>query len=210
MKKTILITLAAAFTALALTACATGDAEGGATGGGSPSATPTSSSDLQGGTQPTTKLPVVAFPDSEELASWCPLDVEAVHLHQLEATVSSAVVCSTSMGADGMMTTTVSTVSGGLDQLLAAYAVPNAPVDPSVLCTLQIEDPLLVWLTYPGERSYPVYAPVSPCGFPTDEAKAAFSALELTAVASFTETSTGVTTTDIGLGAPAAAAKETT
>jgi len=202
VKKTVLLAATVLLTALSLTACSSvGDA---------PAATPTSSGDLQGGTQPVSTVPIVEFPDSDELAAWCPLDVEAVHLHQLETTVQSAAVCSTSLGSDGFTTTTVSAVSGTLDELLAAYAEPNAAVDPSVVCTLQIEDPLLVWLTYPGERSYPVYAPVGPCGFPTDEAKAAFSALELTPVVSFMETPTGVTTTDIGLGTPGAPAKETT
>ncbi|WP_157439155.1 hypothetical protein [Agreia sp. Leaf244] len=206
MKRPVLLALAVA-AMLALTSCAgSGDSSTP-----TPTPTPTSSADdIQGGTQPTSKVPLAAFPDSEELASWCPLDVEAVHLHQLTATVSSAAVCSTELGDDGFATTTVSSVSGGLDELLAAYAVPNAPVDPTVICTLQLEDPLLVWLTYPGERSYPVYAPVGPCGFPTDEAKAAYTALELTPVVSFTQTDSGVTTTDIGLGAPGAPAKETT
>ena len=203
MKRPALLALAAVAVMFAFTACASS--------GGSAAPTPSSSpDDIQGGTQPTSRVPLTAFPDSEELAAWCPLDVEAVHLHQLTATVSSAAVCSTELGDDGFATTTVSSVSGGLDELVAAYAAPNAPVDPTVVCTLQLEDPLLVWLTYPGERSYPVYAPVGPCGFPTDEAKAAYTALELTPVVSFTQTATGVTTTDIGLGAPGAPAKETT
>lgn len=203
MKKTVLLAAIAASMLIALTACSGS--------GASPSPSPTASpGDIQGGTQPTTKLPLVAFPESDELADWCPLDVEAVHLHQLTATVSSAAVCSTTMGDDGFATTTVSAVSGGLDELLAAYAVPNAPVDPTVICTLQLEDPLLVWVTYPGERSYPVYAPVGPCGFPTDEAKAAFTALELTPVMTFAETADGVTTTIIGLGTAGTRAKETT
>ncbi|MDN4640197.1 hypothetical protein QCD70_08075 [Agreia sp. PsM10] len=203
MKRPAVLALAAVAVMLALTSCASS--------ADSPTPSPSSSpGDIQGGTQPTSTVPLVAFPDSQELAAWCPLDVEAVHLHQLTATVSSAAVCSTELGDDGFPTTTVSAVSGGLDELLAAYAAPNAPLDPTVICTLQLEDPLLVWLTYPGERSYPVYAPVGPCGFPTDEAKAAFTALELTPVVSFTQTATGVTTTDIGLGAPEATAKETT
>jgi hypothetical protein len=207
VRKTVLLVLASASVLGALTACS------GSGGSPTPTTSPTSTSsegDIQGGTQPTTTMPLTEFPDSDELAGWCPLDVEAVHLHQLTATVSSAAVCSTALGEDGFATTTVSAVSGGLDELLAAYAVPNAPVDPSIVCTLQLEDPLLVWVTYPGERSYPVYAPVSACGFPTDDAKAAFTALELTPVASFAETATGVTTTIIGLGAPAAPEEETT
>jgi hypothetical protein len=206
VKRTVLLVAAAASVVLGLTSCAGAGAD-------SPSDTPAPSAtagDLQGGTQPTSRVPLVAFPDSDELSAWCPLDVEAVHLHQLAVEVSSAAVCSTTIGDDGQPTTTVSAVSGGLDELLAAYAEPNAPLDPSIICTLQLEDPILVWLTYPGERSYPVYAPVSPCGFPTDEAKAAFTALELTPVVSFTQTDAGVTTTDIGLGAPGAPAKETT
>jgi hypothetical protein len=204
VKKTLLLAMAAVSVVLALTSCAGGDSPAA-----SPSPSPTQS-DLQGGTQPSSTVPLAAFPDSDELAARCPLDVEAVHLHQLTATVSSAVVCSTTTGDGGFSTTTVTAVGDGLDELLVAYAVPNAPVDPSIMCTLQLEDPLVVWLTYPGERSYPVYAPVGPCGFPTDEAKAAFAALELTPVVSVTETASGVTTTDIGLGAPGAQAKETT
>jgi hypothetical protein len=203
VKKTVMLAAGAASLLLALSGCAGT--------GGSPAASPTApSADIQGGTQPTTLVPLAAFPDSDELASWCPLDVAPVHLHQLTTTVSSAAVCSTSRGGDGFATTTVNAVSGGLEELLATYAVPNAPVDTTIVCTLQVEDPLLVWLTYPGERSYPVYAPVGPCGFPTDEAKAAFAALELTPVVSFTETADGITTTDIGLGTPGAPAKETT
>ncbi|WP_374946438.1 hypothetical protein [Agreia sp.] len=203
MKKIVLLAAAAVSVLLALTACSSSANSSSP----SPTASPT---DIQGGTQPTTKLPLAEFPESDELAAWCPLDGAAVHLHQLTADISSAAVCLTSMGDDGFATTTVSAVSGGLDELVTAYAAPNAPVDPAVICTRQLEDPLLVWITYPGERSYPVYAPVGPCGFPTDEAKAAFAALELTPVVSFTETPEGVTTTDMGLGAPGAAAKETT
>jgi hypothetical protein len=203
VKKPILLVAASASLLLVLAGCSGT--------GGSPSPSPTSSpADLQGGTQPSTLAPIAAFPDSDELADWCPLDVDPVHLHQLTATVSSAAVCATSVSEEGFPTTTVSAVSGGLDELLTAYAVPNAPVDATIMCTLQLEDPLLVWLTYPGERSYPVYAPVGPCGFPTDEAKAAFAALELTPVVSFSETPDGITTTDIGLGTPEAPAKETT
>lgn len=205
MKKTALIALAAASLLLALTSCSS------SSGSPTPSPSPTASQDdIQGGTQPTSKVPLTPFPDSDELAAWCPLDVEAVHLHQLTTTVSSAAVCSTEVGDDGFATTTVSAVSGGLDELLEAYSVPNAPVDPTVICTLQLEDPLLVWVTYPGERSYPVYAPVGPCGFPTDEAKDAFTSLELAPVVSFAETSEGIATTEIGLGAPGSPAKETT
>jgi hypothetical protein len=203
VKKTILLAVAAVSLLSALTACS---------GSGAAPETPPAASpaDIQGGTQPATLVPLVAFPDSDELAAWCPLDVEPVHLHQLTATVTSAAVCTTSVGDDGVPTTTVSTVAGGLDELLATYAVPNAPVDATIMCTLQVEDPLLVWVTYPGERSYPAYAPVGPCGFPTDEAKAAFAALELTPVVSFTDTADGVTTTHSGLGVSEAPAKETT
>jgi hypothetical protein len=203
VKRSILLAAASASLLLVLTACS------GAGSSPSTSQTPPPA-DIQGGTQPGTLTPIIALPDSDEIAAWCPLDTPPVHLHQLTTEVTSAAVCSTSLSAEGLSTTTVSAVSGGFDELLSAYAEPNAPVDATIVCTLQLEDPLLIWLTYPGERSYPVYAPVGPCGFPTDEAKAAFTALELTPVVSFTETPDGITTTDIGLGTPGAPAKETT
>jgi hypothetical protein len=174
VKRSILLAAASASLLLVLTACS------GAGSSPSTSQTPPPA-DIQGGTQPGTLTPIIALPDSDEIAAWCPLDTPPVHLHQLTTEVTSAAVCSTSLSAEA-----------------------------TIVCTLQLEDPLLIWLTYPGERSYPVYAPVGPCGFPTDEAKAAFTALELTPVVSFTETPDGITTTDIGLGTPGAPAKETT
>ncbi|CAD5996215.1 hypothetical protein [Agreia sp. COWG] len=152
----------------------------------SPTATATAvPSDLQGGRQPTTTMPLMQFPDSAELGAWCPLDTPAVHLHQLDVEVTGAVVCTSALGTDGAATITVNTVEAGLDALLDAYAAPNAPIDDTIACTAQLKDPLLVWLSYPGERAYPVYAPVDACGFPTADAESAFTSLTLTPAASF-------------------------
>ena len=197
MKKILGAAIAAVALSLVLAGCA------GTSGNPSPSATATRSStpsadDLQGGTQPGTLTPVLAFADTPEISGYCPLDVKAVHLHQLPVKATDAMVCASSVGdTDGSVVTTVSKVTGGLDELIKAYSVPNAPVNKGVICTLQLEDPLLVWLTYPGERNYPVYAPVDECGFPTPEAKQAYTALTLQPIAKFTTGADGTVTTTI-------------
>jgi hypothetical protein len=61
--------------------------------------------------------------------------------------------------------------------LLAAYAVPDAPPTDDN-CIMSLQDPLIVWL-HVGEQITPVYAPRNGCGFPSDEADAAYHALHL-------------------------------
>jgi hypothetical protein len=203
VKRSILLAAASASLLLVLTACVSSGTSS------TPSATEIPGDDTETA-RPTTTQVLSVFPASAELDEWCPRDVDAVHLHQPAAEVVDSFVCTIGVDAADMTTVTVNKVTGGLDELLTAYSELDALVDPDGSCTQPIVDPLAVWLSYPGERSYPVYAPVGPCGFPTDEAKAAFTALELTPVVSFTATPDGITTTDIGLGTPGAPAKETT
>lgn len=64
------------------------------------------------------------------------------------------------------------------EALLTAYKTPNAYVQPEVMCTANVEDPLIINIDFAGELT-PVYAPVNVCGFPSDEAKSAYlSALD--------------------------------
>lgn len=63
--------------------------------------------------------------------------------------------------------------------LLDAYAVADAARPDDVVCTLQLADPLIIWIHYADERITPVYAPTDECGFPTPEAAAAYDGLEL-------------------------------
>jgi hypothetical protein len=203
VKKSLALFVAAAAMVIALAGCSTPSA--------SPSSSPSDSTsavtstpdadDFQGGTQPGTLTPVIPFVAAPELDQYCPLDVPPAHLHQSADLVTGATVCGTKFDDDQLSTstTTVSAVTGGLPELLEAYSVPNAPVEEGVMCTLQLEDPALVWVTYPGERSYPIYAPVDKCGFPTPEAAAAYSALTLQPIMSFTKNADGtITTTVIG------------
>lgn len=65
----------------------------------------------------------------------------------------------------------VDRLEGSPDELLAAYAVPNKPPS-SGACTLQVEDPLIIWVVR-DDGTTPVYAPKDECGFPTAAARAA-------------------------------------
>jgi hypothetical protein len=63
--------------------------------------------------------------------------------------------------------------------LLEAYAVEDAERPDDVACTLQLVDPLIVWIHYADERITPVYAPTDECGFPDPAAAAVYDGLEL-------------------------------
>lgn len=63
--------------------------------------------------------------------------------------------------------------------LLDAYAVEDAERPDDVMCTLQLMDPLIVWIHHADERITPVYAPTDECGFPTAEATAVYEGLDL-------------------------------
>lgn len=180
--------------ALALSGCASG---GTATPTPTYTVTPAPTEEPSDGiARPSSITPLEQFVPTIEVNDYCPLDPQAVHLHQLERTVEAAYLCTSKLSAtDGSLTTTISQVDGGLDELVAAYSVPSEAIVPDGMCTLQIEDPLLVWVIYPGQRIYPVYAPVNACGFPLDEARAAYAALTLTTVGEFSQTPDGVIST---------------
>jgi hypothetical protein len=65
---------------------------------------------------------------------------------------------------------------GSADALLETYAVANEPRGDGA-CTMQLEDPLILWLR-DDDDTRPVYAPKDGCGFPTDDARAAYDAAE--------------------------------
>jgi hypothetical protein len=66
---------------------------------------------------------------------------------------------------------------GDVTDLLLAYAVPDAePTDGA--CDMSLHDPLIVWL-HAGEKITPVYAPRDGCGFPTEDAHAAYDSVQL-------------------------------
>lgn len=153
--------------------------------------------DIQGGVQPTTKEPfsnipelAAQFPDEAELDGWC-TPVEAVHLHEDPERVSQAFVCEGALLDDLSTMVTVSRITGGLDELLGTYALPNAPVDSDTFCAQPVVDALLVWLVYDEETSYPVYAPADKCGFPQPEAADAYAAVTLEKVATVTKSVNG-------------------
>jgi hypothetical protein len=152
---------------------------------------------IQGGAQPTSKspfsnIPELAnrFPDAAELDGWC-TPTEAVHLHEDPHQLSQATVCDGVLLDDLSAVVTVSRITGGLDALLDAYALPNEPVDAELVCALPVVDALLVWLAYNAEASYPVYAPADPCGFPQSIAADAYAAVTLEKVATITKSSDG-------------------
>lgn len=117
----------------------------------------------------------------------CPL-VSAVH-YDPEAIplddVTAVFVCTTAPYTDAPDGTPqieefVDRVStDGVAGLLDAYAVADADRPDDVMCTLQLMDPLIVWIHYADDRIIPVYAPTDECGFPTPEATAAYDGLDL-------------------------------
>jgi len=117
---------------------------------------------------------------------WCPL-VPAVHYDDAAIppdTVESAYVCTTAPWDDAPDGTPqieefVDRVADAdLPALLEAYAVADAePTDG--MCTLELRDPLIVWLHHGDEQITPVYAPWDECGKPTPEATAVYEGLEL-------------------------------
>lgn len=116
---------------------------------------------------------------------FCP-DVDAVHLNETDISLKTkemktAYVCitlQTLVPLEETSTEQVRVVTGGLMNLLEAYSKPNAEVDPTVNCIALAADPLIVNVVQ-GDTIIPVYAPVNVCGFPTDEAAAAFNELQL-------------------------------
>jgi hypothetical protein len=117
----------------------------------------------------------------------CPLvsavhyDPDAIPLDE----VTGVYVCTTAPYADAPDGTPqiqefVDRVAGSdIPGLLRAYAVADAERPDDVACTLQLADPLIVWIHHADERITPVYAPTDRCGFPTAEAAAVYDHLEL-------------------------------
>jgi len=116
----------------------------------------------------------------------CPL-IPAVHYDPAAIdpeSVAGAYVCTTRPYADAPDGTPqieefVDRVADAdLPGLLETYAAADAPRTDEP-CELSLHDPLVVWLHHGDERITPVYAPQDPCGFPTAEAVATYSGLEL-------------------------------
>lgn len=115
----------------------------------------------------------------------CPL-ISAVHYDPAAippADVDGAYVCTAEPWTDApdgtpqLVQYVDRAVADDIPALLAAYAVPDAPPTDDN-CIMSLQDPLIVWL-HVGEQITPVYAPRDGCGFPSDEADAAYHALHL-------------------------------
>lgn len=148
--------------------------------------TPTSAPTASGPGGPAISQPLFPLTDPAVLV-YCPAQ-EPVALSSLGDDLgdATAYICT----ADEVLTTDVGGSDAGgseapssrqrvqlvtdPDDLLTAYAAADAPRTDGACITLAT-DPLLVWLDL-GDRTVAVYAPVDECGFPTDEARAAYDA----------------------------------
>jgi hypothetical protein len=117
----------------------------------------------------------------------CPL-VSAVHYDPARIpldTVTGIFVCTTAPYTDAPDGTPqieefVDRVAGDdIPALLEAYAVADAERPDDVMCTMQLQDPLIVWVHHGDEQITPVYAPRDECAFPTPAATAEYDGLEL-------------------------------
>ncbi|MHB1171739.1 MAG: hypothetical protein ACYCZY_04455 [Lacisediminihabitans sp.] len=175
-KPLALLTIAAL--SLALAACST------TTGPGAPTRAPTQSASSTPTTTPTARearpaltKPLVPLTDTHIL-SYCP-DVAAVHFEGLANQVTHASMCTSTPDPSTKGTTeSAYWVNFGLDQLLAAYSVPNATASTGACASIG-KDPFIVWLTGADGVIHAVYAPVDGCGLPTDAATAAYRAVGL-------------------------------
>jgi hypothetical protein len=158
--------LAGLLLAVVLAGCATAGSAQTGVGGGSPSAPVSGSSEV-------------------DRAGACPQQTPA-HLAGRGAGVTNAYICareSRPVPGDGVwMFEVVRRVSGGLDVLLQAYAVPDAAPVPDIACAAVAYDPLVVHLHGP-RGTEAVRAPVDACGAPLRQARAAYDSLVTTVVA---------------------------
>lgn len=153
----------------------------------SPSPSPTAAIGADGpGTAPGPGIFPLVPATHAHVQRQCPL-VPAVHYDSTSIPpddVESAYVCTTQPYSDApdgspQIEEFVDRVAtADLPALLDAYAAPDAERTDGV-CGLVGHDPLIVWLHYADERITPVYAPQDECGFPSDDAVAAYQTLEL-------------------------------
>ncbi|HXD62650.1 MAG TPA: hypothetical protein VN619_12085 [Lacisediminihabitans sp.] len=125
--------------------------------------------------QPTRTRPLPLI-TSERILKYCP-DMPAVHFDGTSSEVAKVDICTSVASATGT-TETANWVNFGQEALLSAYAAPNATVTQEP-CVRTAKDPLIVWITDTAGKVYPVYAPVDRCGYPSDDAVAAYRATGL-------------------------------
>ena len=169
----VLSGLAAVALAVTLAGCSGGTAPGSGASSDAPAGPPTAGGDAR---------PLVPLVSGEAL-EYCP-DVGAGHLDGPTDAVEATYICSARVvdtEPDGKVITqeTVERVADPA-ALFEAYAADDEePTDG--MCTMQVEDPLVVWLDL-GDEVVAVRAPVDGCGFPTADAKAAYEAADRTLV----------------------------
>lgn len=155
--------VAIAATALLLAGCATAALPGGS---GAPDETPAPEF---------TAVSLVPLTDPEVLA-YCP-DEPAAHLAVSGAEVVGVLRCSTVLGLDSATgSERVERLVDDPADLLAAYAAADAERPTDQVCTLDMADPLILWLELATGETIAVRAPVDACGKPQAEARAALDA----------------------------------
>jgi len=135
---------------------------------------------------PLASTPTGPSTPSSAVSTQCPgADSRAVHEPAHLAAVRAAFVCgfADDTHRDGSVwwVSTVSKVTGGLDRLLAAYALPDSPSPASndgqrLVCAVPAYAPEVVWLdTTSGIVG--IRVPVGPCQVPAPAAASAYQAL---------------------------------
>lgn len=107
-----------------------------------------------------------------EIEKYCPL-VDAVSLEEsgisaLTKEMKTAYFCEQVYDETSQMTYNVAyQAESGLNTTLLAYSEPSEKIVQDQMCTLQLSDPLIIWVVSAGDKPIPVYAPVDTCGAPT-------------------------------------------
>lgn len=154
--------VAVAVAAVLLAGCATA-APPGSPGSSAPEETPAPEY---------TALPLLP-PTAPEVLAYCPVE-PAGHLAIAAAEVVEVHRCGVRFGADGATgTETVERLVDDPADLLAAYAVADAERPDDVMCTMDLADPLILWLELTTGDIVPVRAPTDECGKPQPDAQAA-------------------------------------
>ena len=162
MSRRALLAIGAA--ALLLAGCATAALPGGA--GGAPEET-------EPPAYTATPLVPLRHPD---VVALCP-DAPARHLDVAAAEVVGVLRCTTEIGVDGAPSVErVDRLAGDPAELLAAYAADDEAAPSDQVCTLDLADPIILWLELAAGQTIAVRAPVDVCGKPQAAAKAAVEA----------------------------------
>lgn len=130
-----------------------------------------------------TALPLVPLTQPDVLA-YCP-DEPAGHLDVAGAEVVEVFRCSTEFGLDGAAGVEhVARLADDPAALLAAYGADDEERPADQVCTLDLADPLILWLELATGDTVAVRAPVDVCGKPQPDARAALEAATFESVLS--------------------------